>query len=306
MTRLHSPMKIRVDKTIAGHLVAKVAPQYLELLADCKDDASWRNLAESFRKGCEQFKVESYVLLYEDERRLQSALINALLPPEAQANFAKELNALSLAEQTSQLNAFAEPGGYGDQLAKEILPDDEQLVEAQRQAFEAMSEDEKRQAARQGQFLFAFTAAWLHEALALMVHGEPMTQLVPKALAGHDDDAFLKAVHIDKNILRQHPAFVARHQRAVDEHDGSFLQAMARRQASPVTQGRIKLAGAFVTFALLESLGWLGEVTHGEIADLCDRARLDRWQNRIEDENAITKCLQKYRQYQKTGGVSMH
>jgi len=57
---------------------------------------------------------------------------------------------------------------------------------------------------------------------------------------------------------------------------------------------------------MLEVMGWLDEFRHEEILNLCDDAGLDRWQNRIEDVNAVTKQLKRYRKYQKTGGVSMH
>lgn len=57
---------------------------------------------------------------------------------------------------------------------------------------------------------------------------------------------------------------------------------------------------------MLESLGWLNDLTHSEILDICTAANLDRWENRIEDVNYLTKRLAGYRKYQKTGGVSMH
>ena len=132
-----------------------------------------------------------------------------------------------------------------------------------------------------------------------------MTSLVPKALAG-DEDAFLKAIHIDRNLLLAHPGFAEIHARAIRQGDQKRLQRIAARFASPVTKGRIQLAGAFMVFALLEAMGWLDKMKHREILDLCDQAGLDRWQNRIEDEVAIAKCLSKYRRYQKSGGMSMH
>jgi hypothetical protein len=129
--------------------------------------------------------------------------------------------------------------------------------------------------------------------------------LVPKALAG-DKDAFARAVQIDKNLIHEHPGFKEIHQKALTEGDTDFLEKIGYRLAAPVTRGPIRYASVFVLFAMLETLGWLDAIRHREILDICDAANLDRWQNRIEDENAITKCLQKYRRYQKTGGVSMH
>lgn len=57
---------------------------------------------------------------------------------------------------------------------------------------------------------------------------------------------------------------------------------------------------------MLDALKWLDDLTANEILDICDAAKLDRFQNRIEDTVAVNKQLARYRRYQKTGGVSMH
>jgi len=48
-----------------------------------------------------------------------------------------------------------------------------------------------------------------------------------------------------------------------------------------------------------------GGFTHDQILDMCDEAGLDRYQNRIEDANYLTQRLREYRQWQKTGSLSM-
>jgi len=54
-------------------------------------------------------------------------------------------------------------------------------------------------------------------------------------------------------------------------------------------------------FATLEPFGWLDDFTASEILDMCDEAGLDRYQNRIEDENNLVRRRLEYREKQKIG-----
>lgn len=300
-----NPTVTRARKDTVLALVSQAAPQFLEILGDCKDATTWRKLSDRFEEIRVRLKIDNYVLIYEDERRIGSALINAIMSPEDQQGFAKEFAAANQEDQLEMLHDLGRPGGEGEKLAEQIFPEDPDAQKAQLEAFNELEENDKREAVKHGQYLMAFLLAWLHEFLAVMVHGEKMTSLVPKALAGNED-AFLKAIHIDKALMTLHPKFADRHRQAILDGDRTLLDKISYRLAAPVTKGRVQLAGLFAVFAMLESLGWLNDLRHGEILDICDAARLDRWQNRIEDENAVTKALIKYRRYQKTGGVSMH
>lgn len=295
--------RARKDTVLA--IVSQAAPQFLEILGDCKDATTWRKLSERFEEIRVRLKIDNYVVIYEDERRIGSALINAIMSPEEQQEFAREFAASSRDEQLEALHDLGRSGGEGEKLADEMFPEDPEAQKAQVEAFNQLDEDGKRDAVMRSQFLMSFVLAWLHEFLAVMVHGEKMTSLVPKALAG-DEGAFLKTIHIDKALMRLHPKFADRHRQAILDGDQTLLDKISYRLAAPVTKGRVQLAGLFAVFAMLESLGWLDDLRHHEILDICDAARLDRWQNRIEDESGVTKALIKYRRYQKTGGVSMH
>lgn len=295
----------RASKDTVLAVVSQAAPTFLEILGDCKDAATWRKLSARFDEIRVRLNIDNYVVIYEDERRIGSALINALMSPEEQQEFAKEFTAASKEDQLEMLHDLGRPDGEAEQLAEAIFPEDPEVQKANIEAFNQLEEDDKRDAVKRAQFLMSFLIAWLHEALAVMVHGEKMTSLVPKAIAG-DDDALLKAIHIDKALLTLHSKFADRHRQAILDGDRTLLDKISYHLAVPVTRGRVQLAGLFAVFAMLESLGWLSDLRHREILDICDEAKLDRWQNRIEDENAVTKALIKYRRYQKTGGVSMH
>jgi hypothetical protein len=61
-----------------------------------------------------------------------------------------------------------------------------------------------------------------------------------------------------------------------------------------------------MVFATLESFHLLDAFTATEILDICDEAKLDRFQNRIEDENYLIKRRREYRRFQKITPMSMH
>jgi len=58
-------------------------------------------------------------------------------------------------------------------------------------------------------------------------------------------------------------------------------------------------------FALLEDTYWLDDLKHREILEICDELQLDRYGNRIESENALTKALRGYRKFQEFNRMSM-
>lgn len=300
----------RVDRDTACALVAHVSPEYLEILSECKSPVTWAKLARKFGELAERLKIKNYVLLYEDEKRIHSALINALLSKDEQESAVSRYPAASQAEQREMLYELARPGGAAEQFAEDLFPDTPEEEQEHLAAFNSLSVVEQTEAVRRGQFLVGFFFAYLHQVLAVMVHGQKMTSLVRKAIAGVDtlsgQDAFLKAIHIDKTLILEHPRFREIHENALANGDQVFLEKIARRLGSPVTQGRIRLGGIFLVFALLESMDWLDDLSHKEILRITDEAGFDRWENRVEDETAVSKALSKYRRYQKTGGLSMH
>lgn len=114
------------------------------------------------------------------------------------------------------------------------------------------------------------------------------------------------AAQVDRQLLIHHPFFRERKQRAQDEGDKSFLDKLAYREINPPFRGRIRYPGLYMLFGILDATGWLTDLRHDEILQLCDESGLDRYQNRIEDVNYLTKRLLEYRRWHKTLGASMH
>jgi len=145
----------------------------------------------------------------------------------------------------------------------------------------------------------AFFYSFFYNMLSLMVHGQKLTTLVPLALQGNKE-AFCKAVQIDRNLLTGHTYFKDTYARLQTGEDKEFLDALLYRVGNPTTRGKLRFPALYMVFTILDSFDWLDDFTAPEILDICDEARLDRFQNRIDDENQLTKRRIEYRRFQKT------
>lgn len=248
-------------------------------------------------------RINSYVLLYEDERKLQAALAIGIFGTKGIKDLIDEAQTLSTEQQQQRIADFINTEESDFELPD--LPLKPEIQSKINIFLSELPEAERNDLIRQGILLWSGLFGSFFNLLSLMVHGEKLTALVPKAISG-DDKAYLKAAHLDPFLLTHHPYFQKRKQIARTSGEIDFLYKLARREAGPSLRGKIRYPGLYVLFGCLEMLHWLDEFRHTELLDLCDQARLDRYQNRIEDVNYLTKRLREYRQFQKSGGLSMH
>ncbi len=303
-------MKItRLTKSQLTKLVTKTAPEYLEIFSEFKAyDGGWLVLPERIQKIKDNLKLDYYVTLYKDQNTIDVCLLLFMFGKVGLKEWNNDLKKLPPADQVQEVVNFSDelmnnPKWIDDMIGEWPNNSEEEL--AQRKQFESLTPQEQQQQLERVSFLFLHILLSLHNYFALMAHGEKMVSLVPKAING-DDEAFCKAVRVDRNLLVSHPYFKERYQRAQANAEKEFLQKLGACQSRANLIGKIRYPGLYLLFAMLEVLEWLDDLTHEEILDLCDKAGLDRWQNRIEDVNSVTKQLARYRNYQKTGGVSMH
>lgn len=303
-------MLLRPTKFQAIQLISKKAPEYLELFKEFQAyDGGWLIWPEKLQKIKQNLKLENYVILYKDQKWIDVCLILFLMGKDGLKEWDTELSSLSPADQQKEIETIAkdfieDDFEWLDETLGQWPATQEEEIKSKEQ-FDSLDEETKKSLTERWQFLFLHILSAIHNYFALMVCGESMTSLVPKAMDG-DDEAFCKAVKIDRNLLLLHPYFIERYQLAQSKGERDFLKRLAPYQSTPQLIGRIRYPGLYVIFSMLEAVNWLDDLTHTEILDICDAAGLDRWQNRIEDVNAVTKQLSRYRRYQKTGGVSMH
>lgn len=294
---------IRPSKTAALSFAKKWTPVYADLFMELKRDGGRVVLSNRFsviRKN-----VAAYVTLYDDERKMGCVMVKALMGEAGLKEFA--LEAAQWSEQ--ELSEFTQYS-FSEELEKDLVglldfPETDAEWKEREKAFHALPESEKAEATTRDICLFAGIFCQVFNTLALMTHGAKLTTLVPQAIAG-SEDAFLKAVQVDRYLLTHHPYFAQRKQEAQDRGEEGFLRKLAFRESNPNLAGKIQYPALFMLFGILESIQWLDDLSHDEILDICDEIGLDRYQNRIEDTNYLTKRLINYRNWQKSGGVSMH
>ena len=293
----------RPSKTTAIDFAKKWTPVYAELFQELKRDGGRVVLDNRF--SVIRQNIGTYVTLYDDERKIGYVMVKALMGEEGLKEF--ELEAAQWSEQ--ELSEFAQYS-FSEELEKDLLellnfPESDAEWKRRETAFHALPESEKTDATTREICLFSGIFCQLFNTLALMTHGAKLTTLVPKAIAG-SEEAFLKAVQVDRYLLTHHPYFVQRKREAQDRGEEGFLRKLAFRESNPNLAGKIQYPALFMLFGILESIQWLEDLSHDEILDICDEIGLDRYQNRIEDTNYLTKRLINYRNWQKSGGVSMH
>lgn len=287
-----------IDKSSAARFLLVMAPDWMWLLAKIEAEDGRLRFPPLVTRVIINLKIESYPLLYENEAAIELTVFRAFLTPEEIAELNSRLNDQTPDERGQTLREMVDGLSELD-LAFELpkTPADERRAQAQ---FEALTKDEQAEAIKIGQQLWMGFLAGFFQSLSVMVHGEKLTSLVNQAKAGNDE-AFCKAVQIDKRILTTIPYFKQRFERANLEGERDFADALAYRLQCPPYKGKIRHKALYLAFAFLDQAGLLDTMKHREILDLCIDAGLDAHGNRIDDVKNLSKRLAEYRAFQRRG-----
>lgn len=299
---------IRLSIEKSRQIIVAASPTCVEMLRFFQGRGGWIAVPPQVAAVRSRLRIDDYVTLYEDYRRIGICVMLAFVEPEELREWDRELCALSIEEQQLQLEEFANDcDSFGESLGGFFdLPETEEALSAARKQFELLPNDAQVRLTRMAQFLWSAMLAGFHNIISVMVHGEALTSLVPKAIHG-DDEAYCKAVQIDRQLFLRHPYFISRFEQATADGDEAFLAKVAYRLKTPTARGKIRYPGLWTVFAMLDTLGWLdSSLTAEEILDICDEAGLHRFENRIEDPLALSKRIRAYRQMQKTALLSRH
>lgn len=270
----------------------------MEMLTAFQSAVGRLQLPRKFLALKDQLKISNYSELYDDERKIGVLLLFALLGEEGYKELNSETSKMSLEDQEAFLIEIVQEAESFD-ISGFFPPNNEEEKVKAMAEFEVLTDEQKIASTRCAQFFWSYYFAHFHNVLSVLVHGEKLTSLVPKAIAG-GKEAFCKAIQIDRSLLSYHPYFVQRRMRATEDGESGFLRDIAYRENNPTFRGKIRYPALYIVFALLETLNWLDDLKHEEILNICDQAGLDRYQNRIEDVMYLTKRLNDYRQYQKS------
>ncbi len=283
--------------------IVNMTTEYRALVPELDDPKLWAPMKARFAERCQALKISDYISLYEH--------------PEKVIPFA--LKASSLEDFSEIISTTAIEHGYEDLLSQSIDSADPERVRALIQIVietimtwivevdqaiddndsastedywenihSTLSIEEQRKAETDAQIFMCVFLFALHNAISTMAYGESLSSLVQRALSNDPeaDIAMCKAVRVD-NALRQHPKFMERYLHATNKSESSFLNRY-NITSSPLS-GKIRFPGLYFLFSLLDGFGILGQLTNPQILDLCDHAKLDRWENRIEDAGYLAK-----------------
>ncbi len=300
-------MQPRIEKSIAITLASELVPICAELLMDYMAKRNgWIEIPKEFEQIRKKSNLgDSYVLAYEEENRILSCLMKSLFPGDASnqlKQFDNEFLAVKEQEKLSFVDSYLSEKLGGDlfHLFEKLSNVTDEDRENARKELDTLSEDEKGSILLSTQLFFAYIYAYFYNHIALMVHGQKLTVLVPLALQG-DKKAFCKAIQIDRNILTGHPYFCDTYARLQTGENSNFLMDITSYINRPPIQGRIEYPALYMLFAVLDGFKWLDDIKAREILDLYNGMGLNDSHGYIEDENSVIKKRIEYRKKQKIG-----
>lgn len=283
--------------------IVNMATEYRALVPDLDNPKVWIPLKARFAERCHALKINDYIALYEHPEKF--------IPLALKISF--------LADFKEVITQVATERGYEDLLSQSIENADperakafiEIVIEATmtwvvevdeildnndtasiedywKNIHPTLNIEEQRKVEADTQVFACVFLYGFHNAVSTMAYGESLSSLVQRALSDdlEADVAMCKAVRVD-NALRQHPRFMERYLRATNESDSSFINRY-NLTSSPLTN-KIRFPGLYFLLSLLDGFGILGKLTNPQILYLCDHAKLDRWENRIEDAGYLSK-----------------
>lgn len=118
---------------------------------------------------------------------------------------------------------------------------------------------------------------WIHDLTALMVFGESIASIAPKAITG-ERSAIFKLVQIDPSTLRYIPEISEQHQRAAMQKDKYYLKSFNHYLCNRVGTSKLKHNLVYIPLFLLHNLRLLDGLSNRELLEFCDRAGLIKYE----------------------------
>lgn len=246
-------------------------------------------------------KLESYPLLYQNEGAIGAMMFRGFMTTEELKKLATDLEKATPEERGEFLLDFSNDLNQSlDHF--EIPKTPAEQIEAQNR-FNGFTPEQKEESVKISQHFFCSFFASFYQTLSIMVHGEKLTSLVAQAKAGNDE-AFVKAVQIDKRILTTIPYFIDRYSRAHDEDNSNFYDQLSYRLQCPPYKGKIRHKTLWLTFSILDQLNLMDNLSHPQILKICDEAGVGGYENRIQSVKHLSNRLDDFRKFQKRGLIT--
>lgn len=171
---------IQPSRRVALAFAKRLAPAYAEMLRELRIDGGRMRLPAELAAYLN--KIGSYVLLYEDENRINASVGLGILGEAEFRTQSDQLKDSTPEEQQAFLDSFASDSDLDHLFDQFDLPKTKAEWESAKQAYDALSPAEQTLVSRRGVFFYGGLFAGLFNTLSLMVHGAKLTALVPAAL----------------------------------------------------------------------------------------------------------------------------
>jgi len=267
-------------------LLKQIMPLIHEKLIEIDNHNGWIKLPENLVDMLIQWKF-NWWQYYENEKLLKSIGSTLLLNND---------EARELFENTSMDEIYKEYGDLLDSVDEITLPDESEQKGCL-QEFNSSNEKKKAELIQPICKMVLGVLSTIFNYLALMIHGRTMCQLVADAKSG-DDNAYRCAVQIDRSVLRLE-YFQDRLMRAQFAGDQDFLDKLSYRLKAPILQSKIRYKTLMLTFAILEDDGFLLNLPHNELLDICEQVGVYGKEHGVEDVGHIRKRLKDYKKHQR-------
>lgn len=271
------------------------------LLRQIESEQGWLRFPAYLSNVITNLKLENYPLLYASESAIAAMLLRGWMNDEEIKQFNAEIEAATPKERGNLVTEWGRNAGEAIEQF-EIPKTPEQQAKALR-IFESLSPEEQKESIRVAQHFFCFFFTSFYQSLSVMVHGEKLTSLVAQAKTGNDD-AFVKAVQIDKRILTADPYFRSRFDRAQNEPGTDFFDALSYRLRTAPYRGKIRHKTLWYAFSILDQTQLLDTLSHRELLEMCDEAGVGGYDNRIQSVKHLSSRLAEFRQFQKRGVIA--
>lgn len=271
------------------------------MLGEIESQQGWFRFPPFIAKSIENLKIQSYPILYTNERAIAAVFLKGFLDDVQIRELNTELEEASLAKRGEFLRGMMV--SVGETIDQIEIPKTPAEQAAAHTRFLSLPPDEQKETIRVSQHFYAFFLSSFFQMLATMVHGEKLTSLVAQAMSGNDD-AFVKAVQIDRRILTEIPYFKDRFARSQMDSNQDFSDLISYRLRVAPYRGKIRHKALWYTFSILDQTGLLNTLRHREILDVCDEIGIGGFESRIQSEKHLGDRLREYREFQRRGIVT--
>jgi hypothetical protein len=282
-----------VHLTSVVEFMRLLLPDIQEVITDIEKDGGYLNFADKLTALLTRDGLRPWSSFYEKPQSINGLVARSLFDKVELAELESMLQALP-PEKASELRRDIQQNAV-DSLRE--LDVDQALSVTEDQAtamWLSMGSEGQKQAEIQLYMMLYSMMTLIHNYFALLTYGRRIWDLVEDAKSG-DDDAFLKAVRVDRTVLFGIPYFQKRLVRAQVGKDPDFHRKLANAIKAKPLGAKFSHKMLMFVFMVLEDEGLLYDLSQEQLMDVCEDLGVYGSAYGVEDSASLRKLLNKYK-----------